>query len=234
MTTPNNTLTKQRPALIDVRNVSFSYGDIPVIKNVSLTVARGDYIGLIGANGSGKTTLLKIILGELAPASGTVQLFGVDLPHFHDWSNIGYVPQHATHIDTHFPATVFDVVLMGTYARLGLVRRAGAAEKKLAEAALAEVGMTDYRDRLIGELSGGQQQRVFIARALAGTPDVLLLDEPTVGIDRTTRAEFYALLKKLNREQHLTLILVSHDIDTVEHEANKIAHIDTTLHHHAH
>jgi len=218
--------------IIEVKDVSFSYGNAPVLKNISLTIHQGDYVGVIGPNGSGKTTLLKIMLGLFRPISGDVKLFGTSIKKFKDWSKLGYVPQKAINFDPLFPATVHEVVAMGRYGKKGLFRRLNREDEAIIEKSLRQVEMFDYRDRLIGDLSSGQQQRVFIARALSGEPEIIFLDEPTVGVDVKTQEQFYALLTKLNRELGLTLVLVSHDIDVIAEEVTELACINQTLIYH--
>ncbi|MDE2237522.1 MAG: metal ABC transporter ATP-binding protein, partial [Elusimicrobia bacterium] len=159
-----------RDNIIEVSHASFSYGAREILSDVSLAVHRGDYLGIVGGTGAGKTTLLRITLGLLKPSSGAVRLFGQDISAFRQWFRIGYVPQKATSFDENFPATVEEVVLMGRFARRGLLRRLGRQDRAQAELALERVGLLPQRGRLIGDLSGGQQQRVFIARALAGEP----------------------------------------------------------------
>jgi zinc transport system ATP-binding protein len=215
--------------IIECRQICFSYGSQSVLHNVDLTVHRGDYLGIIGPNGGGKTTLVKIILGLLKSPCGTVKLFGQDIHDFHDWEKIGYVPQTATHFDPNFPATVEEVAVMGRYAQRGLLRRISADDRAKVQQALQKVNMENYSKRLIGDLSSGQQQRVFIARALASEPEVVVLDEPTTGVDEATQKEFYALLRQLNRDHDLTLMLVSHDKTIVEQEASEIAWVNQTL-----
>lgn len=215
--------------IIEVHNVSFAYNRHEVLKEINLAIHKGDYLALVGGNGSGKTTLIRIILGLLKPASGTVRLFGKNIAHFKEWSKIGYVPQKVTHFDVHFPATVQEVVLMGRYGRRGLFHGITDEDYVKTEEALKDVDMWDYRDRLIGDLSGGQQQRVFIARALAGQPEIIFLDEPTVGVEKQIENEFYALLRKLNEKLRLTVVLVTHDIENIAHEAMHVACIDKTL-----
>lgn len=218
--------------IIEVRDLSFAYGNTPVLKSITLTVHQGDYLGIIGPNGSGKTTLLKVMLGLLAPTSGTVKLFGCEHYCFKEWSKIGYVPQKAINFDPLFPATVHEVVAMGRYGKKGLLRRINKDDETIIEKSLRQVEMFDYKNRLIGDLSSGQQQRVFIARALAGEPEVIFLDEPTVGVDVKTQEQFYVLLKKLNQELGITLILVSHDIDVIASEVTELACINQTLIYH--
>jgi len=218
--------------IVEMSDISFSYGNDEVLRNISLDIHEGDYIGIVGPNGAGKTTLLKIMLGLLSPTKGHVKLFGIDLKKFKKWSDIGYVPQKATNFDVNFPATVGEVVLMGRYGKKGLFRHTNRGDEIAAQKALNEVGMKDYENRLIGDLSGGQQQRVFIARALAGEPKVIFLDEPTAGVDSKTQDEFYAIIKKLNQDLDLTLVLVSHDIEKITKEVMHVACIDRTLVYH--
>lgn len=215
--------------IIEVKNVSFSYGSQPVLENISFDVHEGDYLGVVGPNGAGKTTLLKIMLGLLEPKSGSINLFGKPLSVFDDWHKIGYVPQKATNFDSGFPVSVYDVAMMGRYGQRGICCRINENDHAIVGKALKQVGMWEYRNRLIGDLSGGQQQRVFIARALATEPKIIFLDEPTTGIDQKMHDEFYDLLRTLNRENGLTLVLISHDIEKVTEEAMHIACIDRTL-----
>lgn len=215
--------------IIEVRDVSFSYGATEVLRGINLTIHRGDYLAIVGGNGSGKTTLLKMILGLIKPPAGTIKLFGQDIGDFKEWPKIGYVPQKATNFDANFPVTVLEVTLMGRYGRRGLFRWTTDADREKAMEALRHVEMEEYKDRLIGDLSGGQQQRVFIARALATEPEVVFLDEPTVGVEKNIKDEFYRLLRKLNQELRLTVVLVTHDIESMSHEAMHVACIDRTL-----
>jgi len=214
--------------IMELENVSFSYGDVDVVHDVSFSIHRGDYLAIVGRNGSGKTTLLKMILGLLKPTTGTVRLFGKDVHKFKERSKIGYVPQKATAFDPSFPATVEEVVLMGRHGR-GLFHTTDERDYAAVERALDAVDMRTYRHRQIGSLSGGQQQRVFIARALAGNPEVLFLDEPTVGVEQEIREEFYTLIKQLNEKLDLTVVLVTHDLESVAHEAMHIACVDCSV-----
>jgi zinc transport system ATP-binding protein len=212
-----------------LERVSFNYGAERVLEHVSLQIRRRDFLGIIGPNGSGKTTLLRIMLGLLKPERGDVRLFGSDLPAFHDWRRIGYVPQKGIAFESRFPASVFEVVMSGRCGRAGLGRRFDAADRDASLRALETVGMAAYRDRLIGRLSSGQQQRVLIARALATGPDLLLLDEPTVGVDLDAQEQFYSLLRTLNRDLGTTVVLVSHDIAVIATEVTRLACLNRTL-----
>jgi zinc transport system ATP-binding protein len=215
--------------IIEVENVSFSYGKEEVLSNITLQIHKGDYLGMIGPNGAGKTTLLKLMLGLLPLQSGSVRFFRQNIKDFKDWHKVGYVPQKATSFDVNFPATVLEVAMMGRYGRLGIAHRVTEKDKEIVRKCLEQVGMWEFRDKLIGDLSGGQQQRVFIGRALATEPEVIFLDEPTTGVDEKTQNEFYELLKKLNQEFSLTLILISHDIGRITKEVMHIACIDKVL-----
>lgn len=215
--------------LIQITNVSFSYNGELVLDDINLGIRRGDFLGIIGPNGSGKTTLLKIILGLLKPGCGSIHLFGTDINTFRDWQKIGYVPQKAGSAVTHFPITVEEVVAMGRINNKRWFDFASMEDKKSVSEALEAVSMENCRKRLLNQLSGGQQQRVFIARALASKPDLLILDEPTVGVDIDSQVKFYQLLRNLNQEHKLTLVLVSHDVDVVAHEVSEIACINCKL-----
>lgn len=221
-----------RKNIIEAENISYAYGPTEVIKDVSLAIHQGDYLGIIGPNGSGKTTLLRVMLGLLKPTRGNVRLFGEPLSKFRDWRKIGYVPQKAVNFDPMFPATVFEIAAMGRCGKRGLRGRLTAEDGKIIARALEQVDMSPYQDQLIGNLSAGQQQRVFIARALAAEPEIIFLDEPTVGVDVNAQEQFYALLRKVNQTLVVTLILVSHDIDVVAAEATEIACLNQKLIYH--
>src|SRR5260221_13221811 len=190
--------------IIELNNVAYSYGkNEPVINGITFAIHKGDYLGLIGPNGAGKSTLLKLILGILKPTSGHIRLFDTDIRKFKDWSKIGYISQQVTHIDPNFPMTVEEVVDMGRYPKKGLFRFLNQKDHMIVKESLIHVGMLDYKKKLIGDLSGGQQQRVFIDRALAGEPEVIVLDEPTTGVDEKTQKQFYSLMQKLNQGLHI-------------------------------
>lgn len=216
--------------LVQLRNLSFGYGSDPVLDDVNFAVEKGAYLGLIGPNGSGKTTLLRLILGLLpAPRTGSIELFGTPITRFREWWRIGYVAQKAASFNSAFPATVEEVVLTGRAVRRGLFRPYAKADWMAVHDALNRVGMLGFKDRLIGRLSGGQQQRVFIARALVSQPELLILDEPTVGVDAHAEHQFYDLVRQLREEMGLTVILVSHDIGAVSHEVNQLACLNRRL-----
>jgi zinc transport system ATP-binding protein len=213
---------------VELEDVAFSHGEVRVLDRIDLTVGPGDFLGIIGPNGSGKTTLLRIMLGLLAPERGTVRLFGHAPSAFRQWGRLGYVPQKAT-LDPGLPATVHEVVATGLVPALGLFGRMRAAERARIVEVLGQVGMAAHAGARIGALSTGQQQRVLIARALVSNPELLILDEPTGGVDPETQTSFYALLQHLNREREVTLVLVSHDIGVVAKEVTKLACLNRRL-----
>jgi manganese/zinc/iron transport system ATP- binding protein len=178
------------PAL-EITDLTVAYGDKPVLWDVDLAVPEGVLLGIVGPNGAGKTTLIKAALGLLPVAAGQVRFFGQ--PYREARSRIGYLPQRGS-VDWDFPVSALDVVLMGTYGRLGWVKRPGAAERKLALESLERVGMVDFATRQISRLSGGQQQRVFLARALAQQSDLYFMDEPFAAVDATTESAIIELL----------------------------------------
>lgn len=206
--------------------VSFRYGEELILSDISFRVSAGDYIGILGANGSGKTTLIKLLVGLLHPASGGISLFGVNPGEFRGWDQVGYVPQHVFKNDQGFPATVEEIVASG----LGNdERRLSRGERDMCiDQALRSARVDHVASRRIGELSGGERQRAFIARALATQPKLLILDEPTTGIDRASEQEFYALLKELN-DAGMTILLISHDLDAIAREVRQVMCLNRRL-----
>ena len=195
--------------LIRLQDVTLGYDGRPVLTRVSLAIEPGEFVALLGPNGAGKTTLFRGILGLIPVREGRIE-YGFDRRQ----SPPGYVPQKET-LDPIFPLTAFEVVLMGTYARIGALQRVGARHRRLAATCLEQVGLPELADQPFWSLSGGQKQRVLIARALAVEPVVLLLDEPTAGIDPGAEATIMELIARLNRDRDLTVVLVSHHLRLV-------------------
>ncbi|CAH1210166.1 Vitamin B12 import ATP-binding protein BtuD [Paenibacillus plantiphilus] len=200
--------------VIELSNISFSYQQKPVLENVQFALRERDFVGLIGSNGAGKTTLLRIIVGLLKPDSGTVNLFGQPIGQFRDWNRIGYVPQKNA-FNPLFPATVREVVMSGLYSRNKLFRRVTKADGIKCDEALHAMNIEDLAGKRIGQLSGGQQQRAFLARAMINNPALLILDEPTVGIDAETQQDFFHLIKHMHQHHNITFLMVSHDLDMI-------------------
>lgn len=220
-------------SVIDIRNLWVTYNHQPVLEDVTLDIKEGAFVGVLGPNGAGKSTLLKVILGLIAPIRGEVRVFGEDPRQARRRGNlIGYLPQRPL-TNPRFPVSVLDVVLMGTYGRLGLGRRPGRRDRDAALAQLTRLGIPHLAERPIGEISGGEQQRVFIARALAVNPRLLVLDEPTISLDTCAQDEVYDLVNQLKNELGLTVIMVSHDIGAVAAHVNDIVCLNRRVHVHS-
>jgi zinc transport system ATP-binding protein len=214
---------------VEVDNVTFRYGDRPVLSSVSVVVEDGEFLGLVGPNGSGKSTLLELVLGLHKPDQGKVRLFGQPPQEGRKGGRIGYVAQDATAVSG-IPVTVREIVSAARSSHFGF-GFTGKEDRRAVERALETVGIANLADRRVSRLSGGQQQRTFIARALAVDAEILVLDEPTVGVDAESREEFYDLLHNLNGDG-LTVILVEHDIGVVTEHADRIACLNRTLYFH--
>ncbi|WP_026674689.1 metal ABC transporter ATP-binding protein [Alkalihalobacterium bogoriense] len=217
---------------IDIEHVSFRYGARNVLEDITLKVEKGAFLGLVGPNGSGKSTLLKCMLGLLTPQEGEIRLFGENITKFKQRDKIGFVSQKANSFNSGFPATVFEVVSMGLFAKVGMFRFLTKKHKEKVREAIHNVGMEKFIHQNIGELSGGQQQRVFIARALVSEPELLILDEPTVGVDTNSVRNFYNMLSKLNINEGITLLLVTHDIGAMTEFVTDVACLNKNLHFH--
>lgn len=220
-----------REPIIRFDHASFGFpGGIVALKDISLTIMAGEFVGVIGPNGSGKTTLCRAVLGLLAPIEGHLHIFdcACDELRCHHRAKIGYLPQKGV-VDRNFPVTVFETVMMGRYGALGLFRRPVQEDRGIAMEALTHVGMEGHRDTALGHLSGGQQQRVFIARALAQQPRVLLLDEPTTGLDITTQHNVIELVQHLHQELGLTVLLITHDINMIRSRVDRLVLLKTRL-----
>lgn len=206
-------------ALIKCEHVDFGYENHDAVIDVSMEINPGDYLCVVGENGSGKSTLMKGILGLLKPTAGILQV-DEELRR----TGIGYLPQQ-TAAQRDFPATVYEVVRSGCLSHLGKRPFFSRADKKLAMENMERLGITGLKNKCYRELSGGQQQRVLIARALCATKKLLILDEPITGLDPSAIQELYALIRKLNREDKVAILMVSHDVQNVVHQANRILHL---------
>jgi len=205
--------------VIALSDVTFGYTATPVVEAVSLEIDAGEYVAVVGPNGSGKSTLMELVLGLRRPDTGTARLFGEDATAFDDGGRLGYVAQQAS-ASKEMPITVREVVRMGRYPHVGF-GRLSAADEAAVERALATVGMRAFANRRITALSGGQRQRAFIARALAGDADLLVLDEPTVGVDAESVAAFYDLLESLH-DDGITVLLIEHDLHAVTEHVDRV------------
>jgi len=215
--------------IIELRDVSVKYSNgVLALDRITLDVNDGDLIGLIGPNGAGKSTLLNVILGLTKPTSGSVKLFGTKVLT-KNLKYVGYVPQKAQAQDPNFPFSVFETVMLGRVPRAKLFHRLGKLDRQKVDEVLKLFGIYGLKNRRIGQLSGGQSQRVFVAKAIAAEPKLLLLDEPTSGVDAASKTEFYDTLERLNKQMGITIILSSHDIGVVTKLANRVVCINTSL-----
>lgn len=220
--------------IIELRHVSYRYDRVWALTDVQLEIPAGEYVGLIGPNGAGKTTLLKLVLGLLTPTQGEVRVFDqptLRLPR-RDRGRIGYVRQQAWDIDPGFPGTVYEVAQTALYAETGLGSWPKAVQRSRLEHALRGVGLWDRRHMPIRELSIGQQQRLYLARALACEPQLLLLDEPASAVDAQTQSQFYELIAQLNQNQGITIVLISHDLESVVEQVKTLICINRALLYH--
>lgn len=222
---------KRLEPIFEIRNVSYRYPDKVALSDINISIYPGDFLAIVGPNGSGKSTLLKLILGILRVQSGSIYMNGKNMKSQKKLTGIGYVSQKANASSGGFPATVFEVVRSGLIQIKPLFKKFNKLDEQKVEAMLERLNITHLKDKNISQLSGGQQQRVFIARALISNPSVLVLDEPTVGIDAKHVAQFYELLAQLKMEG-ITILLVTHDIGVVVDTATQVACLNQHLHFH--
>ena len=198
-----------------IENLSFYYTGTPVLEQVNLEVKDGDYVILTGENGSGKSTFLKLLLGELKAQEGSITVNGKDISATFGKGDLGYVPQNSISRNQNFPATVEEIMMTGVYSSSWKARFQVKKEIPRLKAALAEMEMEEFWKRRIGDLSGGQQQRVMLARALAGKPKILILDEPTAGLDPKGRDDILDQIAELHKVRGITIVLVSHSMEDI-------------------
>lgn len=206
--------------LLEIKNLKFKYNDDLVLDDINFDVYRGDYIALIGSNGAGKSTLVKLILNQLKPLDGTVSFYtenGIE--------NIGYVPQLSVPSSLEFPITVSELLSLALYPRNKGFRKLKNYQKEKITNALSLVGMNDYRDRLYTELSGGQRQRILIAKTLVATPEFLILDEPMTGVDKESKEALFHLLSHINQQHNITILMITHNLEEIEDNVNKVYEI---------
>lgn len=203
-------------------DAAFSYGPNQVLTNCSLCVHPGELVSVVGQNGAGKSTLLKLLVGEIVPESGCVHLFNSPPDKFKEWKRVGYVPQEDASKLKGFPISVYEMVKTGLYASRGLFRLFNDVDAHAIEEALDKTQVKDLSHRMIGELSGGQRRRVLLARALVGHPELLILDEPTAGVDEQNARTFFGLLRRLVDTEGIGVCMVTHDVDLAREFSHRI------------
>ncbi|MGB3413237.1 MAG: metal ABC transporter ATP-binding protein [Microbacteriaceae bacterium] len=211
--------------VVEAWGLSYAYRTEAVLHSVNLSITSGVVLGIVGPNGAGKSTLIKTMLGLIKPLTGETRFFGQPLDRVR--KRVGYMPQSSS-VDWDFPTTVFDVVLMGTYGRIGWLGRPGKHHRVEAMQALEEVGIAELAKRQIGELSGGQRQRTFLARALVQAPDVYFMDEPFQGVDALSEQAIVRVLQLL-KAQGKTIVLVHHDLNTVAEYCDQVTLLNRTV-----
>ncbi|MBN1785018.1 MAG: metal ABC transporter ATP-binding protein [Candidatus Bathyarchaeota archaeon] len=213
---------KEKSPILEVSDLQVNRSNSVVIEHANFTIHRGDYVGLVGPNGGGKTTLILAILNIIPRTKGIIRLFGQDIKSFSDWEKVAYVSQNAINFDPQFPLSVRELVALGRVNRSNLGRTLKRADWKAVDDILEFMGISDVADRRIGQLSGGQKQRVFVAKSLVRKPEIILLDEPIVGVDAETQEKFYKKLSDLNIEKGITILLVTHDLTAVFCRMSKV------------
>jgi zinc transport system ATP-binding protein len=212
----------EKTPILEVSDLHVNRSNSVVIEHANFTIHRGDYVGLVGPNGGGKTTLILALLNLLPRTKGNIRLFGQDISSFSHWEKVAYVPQHAINFDPHFPLSVRELVALGRVNRSNLGRTLKDTDWKAVDDVLEFMGISDVAGKRIGQLSGGQKQRVFVAKALVRKPEIILLDEPIVGVDAETQEKFYRKLSDLNVEKGITILLVTHDLTAVFCRMSKV------------
>ena len=215
---------------VEFRDVTVEYEHRTALKDVSFEVEQGEFIGVVGSNGSGKTTMLKTILGLVQPAKGEIRVFGKEL-HSHIKEirgRIGYVPQKTT-VNPKMPILVKEVVLMGRYGKIGMLHSPRRKDYDIVKDALKEVDMLKYKDEPFGHLSGGQQQRVYLARALAQEPELMILDEPTTGLDVSSQNALIDLIHDLKERKGLTVMFVTHDVNSIARVSSRVMYLKNRI-----
>ena len=207
--------------MIEVKNLSFKYDDNIILKNLNFSIEKQDFIGIIGNNGTGKSTLIKLLVHEMEANEGQILIDGVEIKSFTDWGRIGYVNQVDRNNPIAFPISCAELIVLNLYDDFNIFNRPRKGHWKKVRESLELVNMLDYYDRDFNSLSGGQKQRIMIAKALVHNPDILIFDEPTVGVDQDNSQAFFHLLKHLNERHKKTIIMVTHELDKADGYFNK-------------
>lgn len=218
--------------VIQIKDLTASYNGESALQDINMEIYKGEFVGILGPNGSGKTTLLRTILGLISPDKGGIRLFDGPIDAAAR-KRMGYVPQKGS-IDLTFPIKVFDAVMMGRYPLMGLFRYPARSDRIVVEEVLKGVDAWHLRDKPIGELSGGEAQRVWIARALVSNPEILLLDEPTTGLDVMSQGQIIELVHSIHEGKGLTVLYVTHEVNNVSCYLDKVAYLKKTLYAYGH
>lgn len=202
--------------IYQIEDLNFSYANTKVLEDLNLNIYEGDFIGIIGSNGSGKSTLLKLLVSELANYKGQIKVFDEDIRTFKNWEKIGYVPQIDRSKSIAFPISVEEMIVLNLYAEFNIFNQPKRQHKQAVKDTLNMFNISDLADKNFNELSGGQKQKVMIAKAMINNPQVLIFDEPTVGIDEKSKNEFFHILDHINKDHGITIIMVTHEMDVAD------------------
>lgn len=208
--------------VLEIRNLNVTRGNERVIRDCDLRIMRGDCVGIVGPNGGGKTTLLQTIFNLIPKDSGEILLFGTPVEKFREWSRLAYTPQDAMSFDDQFPLTVRELVSLGRVRKEKFLRRLDKEDWKKVDEAMEAMNISHLADRRMGQLSGGQKQRAFVAKSLSLEPELLVLDEPTVGLDAESLESFYRTLSEVREKRGTTIMMVSHDLSAVFCRMNRV------------
>ena len=215
--------------VIRVEDLNYRVDGQKILSDISFNVGQGDYVALLGPNGGGKSTLVKILLGLIVPNSGKIEIFGIDQKRFKSWYKIGYVPQNVSLYDSNFPLSVYETISLGLAGKKSWFSILNKKDKAQIEQAIETASVSELREKNLSELSGGQRQRVMIARALVSEPEILILDEPSTGVDVASQRKFYEFLKLLNREKNLTIIFITHDLGVIADDVTHVLAVNQKL-----
>jgi len=215
--------------LVKVKDLNYIVSDQTILSNISFEINQGEYVALVGPNGGGKSTLIKIILGLLNPSSGDIEILSTPQKKFKDYYKIGYVPQNVSLFDNNFPLSVYETVSLGLSSQKPWFSLLNKKDKQMIEISMDSTDISNLRDKNISELSGGQRQRVMIARALVSQPKILILDEPSTGVDIASQEKFYQFLKRLNIEKRLTIIFITHDLGVIADDVTNVLAVNQNL-----
>ncbi len=214
--------------IIKIKNLSVTIQNSIILNNISLNIEKGDFVGIFGPNGAGKTTMIRALLG-LQSFTGEINLFDESLSKFNNWYKIGYLSQKQAIRSINFPSTVFEIVMLGRISLLKFPKIPSREDNLAVMDALQKLQISDLKDYSLKELSGGQQQRVFLAKTIVSNPELLILDEPTNALDPEIRKDFLEILKSLNTDHKITILLITHDINSLKEFANKILFLNKKL-----
>lgn len=211
--------------IIEIKNLKFAYDDKLLLDDINLFLEKGDFLAISGENGSGKTTLVKILTKQLKVKDNMVKILGEDINSFDNFDKIGYVPQLNESSNITFPLTCKEYVVLNLYNNFNKFKRPGKKNLEKVDDIFKILNIEGLKDKSFNKLSGGQQQRVMIARCLVNSPDILILDEPTVGIDQANKEDFLNLLKHLNKKHGISIIIISHEMELIKNYVSKIVKI---------